>query len=450
MGRFPVLAPLVRPVEMKSIRTPKRFNDQGMTGWQHALGSKLPIVLLAALVSIASSPASAQTSVSSANIADVAGGVWDTRFAGVYDHQTNGYEAASDGVPGRWTQLFVAAEPGIEVARGNLGEADQMVYGSATMNLGDTPATTRAMWDAAARASESARDAARARFVLEAERSFIDWNAAALVEEHLQEDVDAYRAEVEAFDAALEAHAISRLDHLDLQADLARLEMELLDAQQDAADARAALIALLGRDILPDVSRLDQLPGRFDNPWETLAGRATGHPELQAMESRAEALRAQAEQSALNPAQLGFGPVLHVENSGFTWVSASVQLTIPLQNTGLAQSIQMHAAADSLDMERNGRSLAWEAFVQGEAERYATLLAHYEALDSEIISLLSERADLVREAVESGQSTVERLIRARRELHEAEHHRILLAAQVYRSQALAARLSELLDMGETP
>lgn len=406
--------------------------------------------LLAALLTLVAAPAVAQTSVSSANIAEVAGTVWDTRYANAYDATRAGYEAASEHVPGRWSQLFVAVEPGLELARGILGEADQMIYGNATLNLGSTPETTRTMWEAAARASGDQRRAERARFVLEAEQTFIDWNAAALVAEHLEEDLDAYRSEVEAFDAALRAHAISRLDHLDLRADVARLEMELLDAQQDAADARAALISLLGRDVTPDATGLVEVPAELANPWTTLAGRAAGHPDVQAMESRADQLRAQAEQSALNPAQLGFGPVLHVENSGFTWLAASIQLTVPLQNTGLSQSIQTHAAADSVETERDGRIRAWDAFIDGQTERYETLLEHYEALDTEIISLLSERANVVLEAVENGQSTVERLIRARRELHEAEHHRILLAAQVYRSHALAQRLSELLETGETP
>lgn len=378
----------------------------------------------------------------------VARGQWRRQRGDGLQATAAGQRAAEAAVPGRWISLSASAEPGLSLGPADLGAADNVLSATATLQLGDGPEIRRQAWAALADATEAGAAADALAFVQQIEALYVAWAAQEAVAAHLEADVAAYRAALGPLRAGAAAGALSALDLADLEADAARLAMEALDARQQVTEARAALVSALGASVQLQPIQLHPEGAPPPNPWRPLLDRLDRHPSLQALSAQAVAFEAQAKAQAFTATQIAVGPALHVEDTGYTWAGASVQVTWPLSRPNDPAAAALRGQASAVGAQRAAARRALAAHLEGQAARYDALVAHYTALGAEHLQRLRDRVTLVERALAAGQATATRLIAARRDLHEAEHHRILVAADLYQAQALARRYGA--HLGDRP
>lgn len=381
------------------------------------------------------------------------GAAWEAGPGRASGARIRGEERARGRVPGdllgvevgaRWDQPLRGADAVFEAAL----EAGLVV------RLGSLSAATRSAYAAAAATTTARRAADRWAFARDAVRRYVQWwkvaASAAHVEDHLRE----LAALLVPIRAAVEQRLLVKIVALDLEVEVARVEVELEHTRHEVVVAQRALDTLLGPISFPtpDVAAFEE-PGVFSapDPWPTVASRLGAHPALalaRAREAEERALAAAAE--AADPATLLVGVGARQEGEGKTFGGVALRLTVPFGNASAPAAERHRAEAEAGAVER-----AWsEQLLAGElaemSARYDTAASHLELVDTRLIGALRRRTELLAAALLEGRARLDEVVRAERDLLEAHHERVLAAADLLSQHAEAKALLDLLAPPPAP
>ncbi len=368
--------------------------------------------------------------------------VWATRDGARRPLLRAGWQAARDALPGRVQGLTLSATPELALDAGSTAE----YAGAATLaiELGSRSAARRAALDADWRADAAGLDARRWRFVDAVQAAYLGWRVRALERAHLVDYLAEADAELEPIRAAGERRLISRLDLADLEAEVGRIAAELDTATRDARRARARFDAVLGARC--DLAAPQPPASGDDNPWRPLVERAARFPEIAVHDARRAALQARAQaHAAADPWVVDVGVAARAVGSAETFVGPSIALSVPFTDSEGAEAAHARAEARIEESAALAASLRIRAELSAEAADFEALVQSRDALIRDRIAPLEARLRLVEAAFAAAQVEIDRLIRARRDLHEAEHALILLRAEIDARRLAADTVRALLD-----
>ena len=383
------------------------------------------------------------------SVAEVAAEVYEKNIALGATHQVDGLNAAAAAVPGRWQSVDVGYGGELGFPGGAFGSGEHALNAGINVLLGDLPAAQRRAYEARRGVAEAASDQARFAFVLQAQSYYIAWWTEATLAEHLEEHLAEVEKKLEPIVDAANNNSITRLDLEDLRVESARLEMEAATARHNAANAAAQLQGLLTIPfVLSDQGMLDLEVGALpnDNPWDDLEDALAQHPSLRGYEARKNVAQAQidvAEESA--PWTLSGGVTLRLDEGQLGWYGAGVSLNIPLQNTALPTIEIARATIDVAQLEADWRAQTLSAQIRAAATRYDAAAERLEVLSRRWLAPLIERQKNLEAALKLGQVDRFRVIRGWRELHESEHERLLIIAELIGQRSHAEALRRALE-----
>ncbi|MFW6057974.1 MAG: TolC family protein [Persicimonas sp.] len=384
-----------------------------------------------------------------------------------------GWRRARASVPGRLRSLDATAVPELSTdgdAALNEYTADVVL----TLELGQLAEARREHVEALGEQARAEADHSRWEYVFAVQEAYLDWWIAALEVEHLSEYAEEAAADIEPFEAALERERVAALDVADMRAEVARVRAELLEARQRTGRAEARLSELLGGRCRmasveprhqmaeqpadqpadqPAEQEAEQMDAALpsDNPWEAVSERVEEFPAVAKLEARRErALAGSREAAAQAPWELSAG--LGMRSVGFEehWVLGVVGLSIPLGNPAAPEADRLQAEAIAARAEGEWQIRQLRAGLQARADQFEATVEIYEALRTEYLGPLDERQAMLDDAVDSGRVNSERVIRARRDLHEAHHKLLMLRTQLHTDQMRAGAMHQWLTTYENP
>jgi hypothetical protein len=248
--------------------------------------------------------------------------------------------------------------------------------------------------------------------------------------------------------AAVERQLVSQLLVSDLEVEVARVEIEATRMRGEADVAARELAGLLGVDGPPSaagLTELDDVSSEGANPWDAVRARLDAHPELATLDAAAAAAAARAD-----AADRAGGTSVHL-GAGFrhtgddsNWLAALVGVSIPLGNPTGDAAEELAAEATALREQRTWRLSELRAEVATLAARYDAAVARLRRIREALVVPMGDRVILHERAVLAGRSSLEQLVRARRDLLEAHHDLVHTAAEVLAHQANATAMQVLL------
>jgi hypothetical protein len=311
----------------------------------------------------------------------------------------------------------------------------------------DLPLTLgRAAGDArrsAVTAAAAASEAEAAAWLGQAQLTWLDGWAARENADHLAEYGEELRGWLDPLRAARDQSLLSRWGLADLEAELAWVGMEAAAAREAATVADAALSALLGEpvEIDPGDDHVHEREPAGADPWPGLAGLVDRAPAVRAAAAAADQARAElrATRAEGRPvASLGGAAVDGAD--GRTAPMFYGGISVPLRSDRGARAAAAAGEAAGWTREAEWRAQALRAAIEAESRRYAAARDRAVTLQEQVVVPLRARQDALAVAFAAGQVPAERLIRARRDLHEAEHEQITVQASLLASEARAAAL----------
>lgn len=399
----------------------------------------------------ATTPASAQSkcpysdSIEIDNLTSIALAVWDQRWAERRQVTRAGQNAAIEAVPGRVQSLNISLAP--EISLEGATETNEYI-GAATiaLEIGNLAEARRASIGAEWRLFEAELAAERWSYVDQIQNTYLTWRKHELERAHLESYLGEANAELEPIRQAQDRQLISQLDLADLEAEIGWIDAELSEAARRAKLARARLEALLGaRCELGPVSANLEKPTR-QNPWTPLVSLAESFPEIRAYEIRRQALQAQArahEEADPTVFEVGIGArSIGLEE---TYIGPILAFTFPFQNTETSDAELARARAQSAGNAGQWASMRVRDEIRAEASNFDILLDEYFQLRERYVSPLEDRVKLMTRAFKASQVEIDRLIRSRRELHEAEHRLIVQRAEIDARHLKADAIRKLLN-----
>ncbi len=259
---------------------------------------------------------------------------------------------------------------------------------------------------------------------------------------HLGTFADEIASWLAPLESAAAAGLIARLDLAELRVERARVLAEQAASAEAAAAADARLSQLLGRPVAvdPGAGDLHARAPAPENPWAALRPLVGNAPVVAA--AAAQAAAAQAERravwaEALPTASLGAMTVPTAE-AGAPFAFAG--LSVPLRTDGARRRAEAQAAAAGWSAEARWREAQLAARVGAEGQRWRAARDRAATLGTALIAPLEARQDQILAAFSQGLVPASRLIQARRDLHEAEHERILVTVSILASEARAEAL----------
>lgn len=322
--------------------------------------------------------------------------------------------------------------------------------------VGDRLGSRRAMW-AGEGALREAQAAVQHQLMTEAvQATWLDgWLALALAE-HLQEHSDGLAVELDRLREAAARGALPRTVVDDLSVELGRLRAESAAELQRVELARVRLASLLGAavDIAPvGIARLEEdvveVP-EGPNPWAGLADHVESFPQVRLLDASIAAAQARARALRWDtPGQIGAGVQVRVAPDGSTYAVPLVIGTVPFGNASAPEARDAAAAATALEAERAFAVAQLRATVAAEGAALDAALARHAVLAAGVEAPMRERLDRLSAGLRTGASTVEAVLLARRDLHEAFHARAAALADVLVRRARGLALLDLVSK-ETP
>jgi len=370
-------------------------------------------------------------------VADEALDAWSRTGGEVVQAQVDGARHARSAGP-MAPSLLVQSRTGVEGAQ----EASASLQ--VPMGLG---VRARQSWSRRAELFRAQGAVDRQAYVEQVLSAFTTWWTARELAEHLHAWSQEVERTLEPMDRAVEQGLAAPLDAEDLRAELAGVRAEAAAAQASALRAEAELRALLGPDVElsgEDLHLHDLDVTALDNPWTALVERAGEAPRVRVQEAQADWSLAQARLQARWMPQLQGGVAMTDEPGDWTpMLFAGVQL--PFRPSGLGQARLARAQATAAR-----RQAEWQTWrVRGEWAAQATAFdaeqARIARLDDEVVAPLERRLRRLEQAFAAGLVPADRVIRARRDHHEAEHERLVLTARLLASQAHARAELRLLE-----
>ena len=383
-------------------------------------------------------------------VQQLAGEVYEAHPGAAAAQLAAGLRGASGRVPGRVQALTVAVSPALDVAPEDSMVGDSVLGLGLDVDLSRRPALARDALVAEAAAAGAASHADRHRFVLEAQRRYLAWWRAASVAAHLREDLTTFEAQLEPLRKARDRGLLSPLDEGEFEAALSQIRQEAMELERAALGHELELEDLLGQAVTLPTPAEDALrdPLGDANPWSPLLALLTNHPELRALEAEGRAAELEAEASDARPWSLGLGAEAHRDGTGATWLVGGLSLSIPLEVSDPVSVSRAQARAAASRSDRGWRQAQLEASLRRAQAAWEADALLARDMAARWLPPLERRVALMEEAAAAGQIELQRVIRARRELHEARHRHHTLLARL-RSQEMRAR-AELQLLRATP
>ncbi len=259
---------------------------------------------------------------------------------------------------------------------------------------------------------------------------------------HLGEYAEELATWIAPLESAAEAGLVARLDVAELQVERARVLAEQAASEESAAAADARLSALLGRSVSVDPAdeALHGLALPEVSPWLQILDHVSLHPSIAAAKAEARAAR-----SDLRALQADALPLLSiggmtVQTNGNTTPLLYAGVSVPLRTERAAQQARARAAASAWTAEAQWQHAQVQARVEAEQARWEAARRRMEALDERLLAPLEARQEATLAAFQQGLIPASHLVLARRDLHEAEHEKILVLVSLLASQARARAL----------
>lgn len=358
--------------------------------------------------------------------------------------EIGGFARAQARAPSMVQSVVVQTQNDFGRAAGRTRWGESVTQGFLTLAAGRWQARLGA-WLADERAAGDAeRAAARTAYIDELARLYGEWWVAHRMAEH----VGAFAADLDrALTPLREAHAagrVSRLDLLDLESEAATLAVEYEAYKRLETVAAGAVGVLTAGTAAPDADEPhdehDERPSAdLPNPWRALTAFVAAHPRIVALARRSLALRDEAAwvESVAAPVLVMPGVGFHREPTRDLWGQVLLNVQMPTTNPSAPQREILTARADAEDVRR-----LWEVRVLGAAldalaadfDARARGLAHIAAT---LVQPLDERWRLLAAERAAGRVPWDRVVRARRALHDAMHTLTLAAAELHAHEARA-------------
>jgi len=341
----------------------------------------------------------------------------------------------------------VAAAPLSVMAGTRLGSPNNQEVVAAVQAPVGLGVRARRRWSTGAEALRAEAAAERQGFV---ERVLDAWSAWWTAQE-LALHLDAWSEEVQGtlapLDQAVDEGLAAPLDAEDLRAELAGVRAEAAAARAEAVRMAAELRTLLGAEVVlgeGGVHLHDLDAGEVANPWEALISRSVDSPEVRAAEVRAEALQAEAKAARTWHPVVQAGVALADGNGPFEPL-AMVDLQVPLRPPGLAEARVARARATAERHRSRWRAERIAGAWRAEAAGFTADQERIARLERDVVAPLARRLERLEAAYRDGLVPADRVIRARRDHHEAEHERLVLIAHLRASSARAESIARLLE-----
>ncbi|MCB9671144.1 MAG: TolC family protein [Alphaproteobacteria bacterium] len=289
-------------------------------------------------------------------------------------------------------------------------------------------------------------DSARFTWVRDVQEAWLAWWTASEIAEHLEDYARDVEDDLQGFESAVSEGVLAPLTLEDLRAESLQVRAEAAAMEQTSAVAAAHLRSLLGERALDAGGHAlhDAEPG-MSNPWTPLVGRAGDLPAVREAAAREDAARRQvAALGASRTPVLAAGPMWGPDDGGTLRSFAFVGVSMPLQpgvgpDRRVARGEVAAAAA-----ERRWQERSLDAHLEQEALAWDAGRARLQRLRDEVLGPLEARQERLEGALSEGLVTADRVVRARRERHEAEHEQVLVAGELLASAARASLLAEIL------
>ncbi|MGM0557103.1 MAG: TolC family protein [Myxococcota bacterium] len=385
------------------------------------------------------------------NVTKVAGSIWEDTSGQAWETRKTGTQRANNAVPGRLRALegSVAGEFNTQ---GQSAINEYIADATLTIQLGQLQRQRHARFEAEERAIHAEARADKSSYVYSVQEAFVVWRAAALERRHLEDFLVEATEELEPVRKAHERDLVTDLDLADLESETARLRAELTDARRASEFARATLLARLGRDCALtevdteplDIEEMPSLDSR-DNPWRDAIEKVEALPAVQARRARTEAMRAEASVlTASEPLEMSVGGGFRSVGFEENFLIGTLGFALPLARPGSMESALRSSEASAADHEIDWMIQRSRAELRARADRYEALLASYARYSDELLESMRQRVELAEQALVKGHIEMDRLIRARRDLHEAFHRVVSLYTEIkahhLRADALEAWL----------
>jgi hypothetical protein len=318
----------------------------------------------------------------------------------------------------------------VQSQRGYPGQDQLLLAAEGPLALG--PAGEVA-WRATAARRSADGDWARWSYVDEAVDRFVAWAEAEALLGHLADWASASQADLQRGRLAAAEGLLSAVSLDDLEAELALVQAERASWSAVAAARAGAWRAWVGPRAV-DPALLGPPPS--DDPWAGFVGASPEAAASSATSSESAAAGRALSRSAAPRAQVG---ALFV-GTGEGWAPlAWGGLTVPLGHPDRAEARDARGRAAAEALEATAAADRWSRALAGQSEAFVAERARHQLLVEEVIRPLTSRLTRLEEAFLGGHVTADRVVRARRELHEAEHEAVAseLALRAHRLRAAA-------------
>lgn len=308
----------------------------------------------------------------------------------------------------------------------------------------------RRLWASLTDARRADLDADRWHWVQEVQVAWLDWWTATEIRDHLEE----YAADVDddlvGFEQAVQEGLLAPIALEDLRAESLQVQAELAAMDQHVQVAAARMTTLLGeRSLEAGDHDLHDADPDAANPWLGLAERASQLPAVRQAEATADSERYRAR--ALSAARLPtmeLGPMWAPDASGRLTALGFVGVRLPLQPGIGPERKQALAGAAAAVAERDWLTKQTAGQLREEAVAWEATRARLLRVERDVLGPLTRRQERLEQALAEGLVTADRVVRARRERHDAEHEEVLVAGALLASEARAELVRQLLRGGE--
>jgi outer membrane protein TolC len=401
--------------------------------------------------------ASAQTCPSDApldwdNVTPVASSIWDETSGRAWSARKDGAQTARSAVPGRLRSLDGSVSGELNTD-GESSLSEYTADAALTIQLGRLQGRQRARMQAEARALDAEARADKASYVYGVQEAFVAWRSAELERSHLQHYLAEATEALEPVRNARDNNLVTALDLADLEAEIVRVRAELTDAKQAADFARATLLARLGRDCdlseqsaaELDIADMPALDDR-ENPWLRPIAQVDALPAVRAHRARIEATRAHASVfDAAEPLEMSIGAGVRSVGFNENFIVGTLGFTLPLARPGAMESVLASSEATAAEHNLDWLIQRSRADLRARADRYVALRASYQQYSGEVLAAMRERTELAEEALARGHIEMDRLILARRDLHEVFHRVVTLYTKIQAHHLRADALDAWLE-----
>ncbi|MCB9674726.1 MAG: hypothetical protein H6737_06390 [Alphaproteobacteria bacterium] len=372
------------------------------------------------------------------NVTEAALGVWGDGPGAIDQASADGARRAARVVPVGPTGVRAEAQVG-------LAEQQQLLTAvEVPLGLG---VRERRYWAGEARALEAGAEAGRWEWVQQVHAAWLDWWTAAEIAEHLAEYAADVADDVQQFQQAVDDGLLAAIALEDLRAESLTVQAEAAATEQQARVAEVRLHRYFGDRALDAGGHdLHALPEGLVNPWTELIPHAPELPPVRMAEARAEAERRRAGALvASRTPTLAVGPMWAPANDGVMRPFGYVGVSVPLQPGVASEARFARGAASAAEAEARWQAHVLQSTLEEESAAWDAARERLRRVESEVLGPLTERQERLEGALRDGLVTADRVVRARRERHEAEHEQVLVAGFLLASTARAEALSRLLE-----